>query len=80
MPSEEWGETPLAFVVLHEGSHAGTTPEQLREFVNGRVGKGQRVSRVELRTNLPKSAIGKVLKRELREPYLAGSRQTRGAP
>ncbi|HEX7672438.1 MAG TPA: long-chain fatty acid--CoA ligase, partial [Polyangiaceae bacterium] len=74
VPSEQWGETPLAFVVLEGGSHEGTTPEELREFVNGRVGKGQRVSRVEVRAELPKSAIGKVLKRELREPYLAGSR------
>jgi acyl-CoA synthetase (AMP-forming)/AMP-acid ligase II len=67
IPSEEWGETPLAFVVLEKG--ATETEEGLREWVNARLGKGQRISRIEFRTDLPKSSIGKTLKRELRRPY-----------
>jgi long-chain acyl-CoA synthetase len=67
VPSERWGETPLALVVLRSGGAA--TAEQLRDYCNERVGKAQRLSAVELRTTLPRNAIGKVVKRELREPY-----------
>ncbi len=67
VPSERWGETPIALVVLRPA--AAATAEALRDYCNERVGKAQRVSRVELRTELPRNAIGKVVKRELREPY-----------
>ncbi len=67
VPSERWGETPIALVVLRSGLVA--TPEELREYCNERVGKAQRLSAVELRGELPRNAIGKVVKRELREPY-----------
>jgi acyl-CoA synthetase (AMP-forming)/AMP-acid ligase II len=67
VPSDAWGETPLAFVVCRPGStlDAGA----LRDWTNARVGKMQRLSAVELRAELPRSALGKVLKRELRAPY-----------
>jgi acyl-CoA synthetase (AMP-forming)/AMP-acid ligase II len=67
IPSDEWGETPLALVVLRPRGSA--SPEELREYCNAGVGKAQRVSAVEVRLDLPKNAIGKILKRELREPY-----------
>jgi long-chain acyl-CoA synthetase len=67
VPSERWGETPLGLVVRKAGSTV--TAEALRDHCNERVGKIQRISAVELRAELPKSAIGKILKRELREPY-----------
>ena len=67
VPSDRWGETPLALVVL-SGSHA-LQPEELRDWLNGRLGKLQRVSAVEFRQTLPRSSIGKVLKRQLAEPY-----------
>jgi acyl-CoA synthetase (AMP-forming)/AMP-acid ligase II len=38
-------------------------------WTNSRVGKTQRLAAVELIDTLPRSAIGKVLKRELREGY-----------
>ena len=67
VPSERWGETPIAFVVRA----AGTTEsgEQIGEWVNERVGKTQRLTAVELVDELPRSPIGKVLKRELRDGY-----------
>jgi acyl-CoA synthetase (AMP-forming)/AMP-acid ligase II len=67
VPSPEWGETPLALVVVKPG----TTPDpaDLRLWANGRLGKTQRISAVELRPDLPRSTIGKILKRELRAPY-----------
>ncbi|MET0385541.1 MAG: class I adenylate-forming enzyme family protein [Polyangiales bacterium] len=68
--SERWGETPVAFVVPKPG-HA-VTPAELTAFLNERVGKTQRVTDLTLVAALPRSAIGKVLKRELRDSYAAG--------
>jgi long-chain acyl-CoA synthetase len=64
--SAEWGETPVAFVVSR-----GADAEALRAFANERLGKTQRISAVELLDELPRSHIGKVLKRELRDAYAA---------
>ena len=44
-------------------------PEALMEWANVRLGKAQRLSAVEFRDSLPRSSIGKILKRELREVY-----------
>ncbi len=65
MPSEEWGETPVAFVVLKPG--AAVDAAALKAWTNSRVGKFQRLNDVVLVDTLPRSAIGKVLKRELRD-------------
>jgi acyl-CoA synthetase (AMP-forming)/AMP-acid ligase II len=67
VPSEAWGETPVAAVVLRPD--AGIEAEALRAWVNGRVGKTQRLAELRLVESLPRSPIGKVLKRELREAY-----------
>jgi long-chain acyl-CoA synthetase len=67
IPSERWGETPIALVVRKAGG--AVTEAELREFCNERVGKAQRLAAVEIRDTLPRNAIGKVLKRELRAPY-----------
>jgi long-chain acyl-CoA synthetase len=62
-PSEQWGETPVAFVVPNRATDAG----ELRDWANARLGKPQRIAAVQFIDELPRSAIGKVLKRELRE-------------
>jgi len=67
IPSKEWGETPLALVVMRDG--ATLTPEDLRGWANERLGKAQRISAVEFREVLPRNALGKILKRELRQAY-----------
>ncbi len=67
VPSTEWGETPVAFVVKHVG--ATDSADELRQWCNARVGKTQRLAAVCLLDELPRSAIGKVLKRELRDGY-----------
>jgi acyl-CoA synthetase (AMP-forming)/AMP-acid ligase II len=71
VPHAKWGETPLAAVTLREGAQA--TAEALREWINARVAaRYQRVSEVVIMKEFPRSAAGKTLKREMREPYWAG--------
>jgi long-chain acyl-CoA synthetase len=66
VPSQEWGETPVAFVVTRDKA----LPEQeLRAWANERLGKTQRLADVRYLAELPRSEIGKVLKRQLRDEY-----------
>ena len=64
VPSERWGETPVAFVALRQG--AQVEEPTLMDWVNARLGKTQRLSALTIVDSLPRSPIGKVLKRELR--------------
>ncbi len=63
--SQQWGESPAGFVVLREG--AGISTDALLAWANDRVGKTQRLVSITFVDELPRSAIGKVLKRELRD-------------
>jgi len=78
VPSEQWGETPAAWVVLRPGS--GIEPEALRGWANERLGKTQRIAFLRLIDELPRSAIGKVLKRELRHRFSAETPHEPSAP
>ena len=69
VPSRRWGETPIAFVVVRPGS-TSTEADMLR-WVHTRVGKIQRLAHLQIVEELPRSAIGKVLKRELRQRHIA---------
>ncbi len=70
--SQQWGETPVAFVVCRPG--ATTVAGELRAWLNARVGKTQRIADLRVVSELPRSAIGKILKRELRDGYTATKR------
>ena len=65
VPSERWGETPVGFVTLRRA--ASIDGPALLGWVNARVGKTQRLSELTILDSLPRSAIGKILKRELRD-------------
>jgi acyl-CoA synthetase (AMP-forming)/AMP-acid ligase II len=67
VPSEAWGETPLGLVVLREG--AGRSADEILVTANARLGKSHRLSAIEIRDTLPRSTIGKILKKDLRAPY-----------
>ncbi len=64
-PDEEAGEVPKAFVVVADGSDLDA--ERIKAFVSERVASYKQVRRVELTTEIPKSASGKVLRRVLVE-------------
>jgi len=65
--SDLWGETPVAFVVRKAGRDIDSAA--LRDWANARLNKTQRLADVRVVDHLPRSPIGKVLKRELRESY-----------
>lgn len=67
IPSREWGETPAAFIVLREGRTE--TADELKTWMNARVGKTQRLTFASVVDVLPRSSIGKVLKRQLRDEF-----------
>ncbi len=60
------GEVPRAFVtLLHPGLHPATR-EELRDWLNDRVGKHERVDSVVVRESLPKTMIGKLDRKALK--------------
>ena len=70
IPSEKWGETPLAAVILNQPN--AITEKALCDWINERVdAKNQRISAVVIMEDFPRSTAGKTLKRILREPYWA---------
>lgn len=70
VPHEKWGETPIAVVVLRAGSSA--TAEELIALTRERCGSVKKVTSVVFAPALPKSGVGKVLRREVREQHWAG--------
>ena len=70
VPDEQFGEAVKAIVVLREGASA--TAEEIMEFSRGRLGGYKRPRSVDFVPALPRNPSGKVLKRELREPYWTG--------
>jgi long-chain acyl-CoA synthetase len=67
VPSAEWGESPVAYVVPVAGATADA--ETIRAWANAQVGKTQRLAGLRFTSALPRSEIGKVLKRELRQTW-----------
>ncbi|WP_164155407.1 class I adenylate-forming enzyme family protein [Sandarakinorhabdus rubra] len=62
VPHPKWGETPVALVI----PRGQPDPDELLAWANARLARTQRLSALELRTEFPRNALGKVLKRELR--------------
>ena len=64
LPSEKWGETPHAFVVLQSG--ASLTADELIAFVRERIAHYKAPRGITFVTELPKTATGKIQKFVLR--------------
>ena len=71
MPSDKWGETPVAFVSPAKG--ATLDVDAVRDATNAKLGKTQRLSALYAIDEMPRSHIGKLLKTELRD--LAAEKQ-----
>ncbi len=69
VPDEKRGETVKGFVVLNEGQTA--TEDEIIAFCRERMAAYRIPRLVEFRDELPKTVIGKVLRRELREQELS---------
>lgn len=65
LPDEKWGETVQAAVVLHDG--AAATADEVINFAKAELGSVKAPKRVLFYDDLPRSGVGKVLRREVRE-------------
>jgi fatty-acyl-CoA synthase len=65
VPHERWGERPAALVVLVPGGSA--TADELKAFLADRVASWQVPDMIEFVPELPKTGVGKIDKRRLRE-------------
>jgi long-chain acyl-CoA synthetase len=69
VPDELWGERVVAFVGRQ---HQGVTADELIAFAARRLAAYKTPEEILFLDGLPTSAVGKVLRRVLRETYLAG--------
>jgi long-chain acyl-CoA synthetase len=65
IPDPKWGETVTAFLVLKDGEHA--TADEVKAFCRERLASYKVPSAIEFREALPKTLVGKVLRRVLTE-------------
>jgi acyl-CoA synthetase (AMP-forming)/AMP-acid ligase II len=64
LPDAEWGEKVVAAVVPAEG--ATVRPEELQDWVRGQLRSSKTPDRIEVRSELPYTETGKLLRRVLR--------------
>lgn len=64
IPDEYRGQSPKAFISLKEGAKPFTL-EELQGFLKDKLGKHEMVHALEIRADLPKTAVGKLSKKDL---------------
>ena len=64
VPDAYLGEMPKAFVILH-ASHKQTTARELRRFIGTKLSKHEIPAAIEIWDSLPKTAAGKIAKRDI---------------
>ncbi|MDY7105291.1 MAG: long-chain fatty acid--CoA ligase [Actinomycetota bacterium] len=70
IPDDRWDERPLAAVVVAEG--ASLTPQQLSEYLQGKVAKWWMPERWTFIDEVPKTSVGKFDKKVLRTAFAKG--------
>jgi fatty-acyl-CoA synthase len=70
VPDKMWGEVPKALVVLNPSMEVAEG--DLMEFIREKLAGYKVPKSIEFREELPKGGTGKILKKELREPYWEG--------
>jgi acyl-CoA synthetase (AMP-forming)/AMP-acid ligase II len=73
VPNHRWGETVKAIVVRRPGS--AVTAEEIVDFCRPRLGGFKRPTSVDFVESIPRNPTGKILKRELRDPYWHGQQR-----
>jgi acyl-CoA synthetase (AMP-forming)/AMP-acid ligase II len=71
VPDEKWGEAVKAVVELNPGHSA--TAEELIELCKAKLGSVMAPKSVDFIASLPRSPVGKVLKKDLRQQYWENS-------
>ena len=69
VPHPSRGESVKVFVVLKDGDTA--TPDEIINFCKDKLAKYKWPDEVEFRTSLPKSTVGKILRKDLRAEEMA---------
>jgi len=64
IPDEYRGQSPKAFLKLKKNA-APVTLDELKAFLKSRIGKHEMIAEMEVRAELPKSPVGKLLKKDL---------------
>lgn len=70
VPDEKWGEAVKAVIELRPNQ--SVVPEELIQFVKDRLGSVKAPKDIEIVDQLPRSTVGKVLKKEVRKKYWQG--------
>jgi fatty-acyl-CoA synthase len=70
VPDENWGEVPVALVVCKAGMNA--TETELVAYIRRDLAHFKCPKAIYFRDSLPKGGTGKILKRQLREPFWQG--------
>ena len=73
VPHQKWGETPKALIVLRQGASA--TEAEIIAFCREHMAHFKCPTSVEFRTELPRTATGKLQKFKLRESYWRDERR-----
>lgn len=68
IPDQEWGETIKACIVLRDGKHV--TEDEIIGFCKEHLSSYKKPRSIDFMNELPKSTLGKILRRELRQKYL----------
>lgn len=71
VPHPKWGETPHAAVVLAENHRGEVTEQSLIEWTKREVGSVKKVTQVTFLDSLPRTPVGKVLRRVVREEFVS---------
>jgi fatty-acyl-CoA synthase len=69
IPHPKWDERPVAFVVLKEDAKGKVDKQELLDFLQGQFVKWWIPDDLVFLDEIPKTSVGKFLKRALREQY-----------
>jgi fatty-acyl-CoA synthase len=73
LPDDKWGEKVVAVVQLRAGRHV--LPAEIVAFVKARIGSVKAPKLVDVWPDLPRSRVGKVLKKDIRAEMLKRARE-----